>query len=470
MKKKLVIFDLDGVLIDFKDFHFEALNRALAEVDPKFVISKEDHIKRFDGKPTATKLLMLNLERALPIEKINEINERKQELTQNLIYEHVNESEELKFLFSSIRKTGCWVAVASNSKVSTVYAALQKLGLLEYVDSFFGNTDVDRAKPHPDIYWHVMQSFDVEPAETVIVEDSPVGLAAAYASGANVIRVSNSNEVRGFYIHALLGCHINDILGPKLKSKSTKWSAPELTVLIPMAGAGSRFASAGYADPKPLVSVFGKPMIQQVINSLGLRDTKYVFIAQEEHVQKYNLKHLLRAFVPDDSNCDIAVINGMTEGAACTALLAKGCLKPNDPLLIVNSDQYIEWDAVQTMYELQESGVDGAILTFEANDPKWSYVKTDESGNVTEVAEKRVISNQATVGVYFWKRASDFIKYAEQMIQKNIRTNNEFYICPVFNEAIQDGKKIVAKPVDAMWGMGTPEDLRHFLTMKAGTQ
>ena len=82
---------------------------------------------------------------------------------------------------------------------------------------------------------------------------------------------------------------------------------------------------------------------------------------------------------------------------------------------------------------------------------------------LSEVAEKKVISNHATVGIYYWKKGSDYVKYAEQMIHKGIRTNNEFYICPVFNEAIEDGKKIRVKHIDKMWGIGTPEDLNYFL-------
>ena len=98
--------------------------------------------------------------------------------------------------------------------------------------------------------------------------------------------------------------------------------------------------------------------------------------------------------------------------------------------------------------------------------PKWSYAKTDKYGNVTEVAEKKVISNHATVGIYFWKKGSDYVKYAEKMIKKNIRVKNEFYVCPVFNEAIKDNKKIIIENIEEMWGLGTPEDLEVFLKEK----
>jgi hypothetical protein len=136
---------------------------------------------------------------------------------------------------------------------------------------------------------------------------------------------------------------------------------------------------------------------------------------------------------------------------------------------MANSDQFIEWNSNEVMYAFNADQIDGGILTFKATHPKWSYAKLDDSGFVSEVAEKKVISDNATVGVYFWKHGSDYVKYAKQMIDKNIRVNNEFYVCPVFNEAIADGKKIRVKEIAKMWGIGTPEDLNSFLTDYHGT-
>ena len=118
------------------------------------------------------------------------------------------------------------------------------------------------------------------------------------------------------------------------------------------------------------------------------------------------------------------------------------------------------------MYDIQNKNYHGAILTFNSIHPKWSYVKVDENNLVTEVAEKKVISNKATVGIYYWKHGSDYVEYAKRMIKKNIRTNNEFYVCPVFNEAIEDKKIIKSIKIDQMTGLGTPEDLDIFLKKK----
>jgi dTDP-glucose pyrophosphorylase len=153
----------------------------------------------------------------------------------------------------------------------------------------------------------------------------------------------------------------------------------------------------------------------------------------------------------------------MTEGAACTTLKAEEFIDNDTPLIMANSDQFVEWHSDEFMYNMITSDVDAGILTFKATDPKWSFAKVDENGFVTEVAEKKPISDIATVGIYYWKKGSDYVKYAKQMIAKNIRVNNEFYVCPVFNEAIQDGKKVKVFNIEKMWGIGTPEDLAVFI-------
>ena len=165
--------------------------------------------------------------------------------------------------------------------------------------------------------------------------------------------------------------------------------------------------------------------------------------------------------------CKVVEVDGMTEGAACTALLAKDLINNDNPLFFANSDQYVEWDPMEFMYNMQEKSADGGIVTFKATHPKWSFAKLDDNGLVLEVAEKKPISDNATVGYYYWKRGSDFVKYAEQMIENDVRVNNEFYVCPVFNEAIEDGKQIRTHTASGMWGLGTPEDLENYLKYKS---
>jgi dTDP-glucose pyrophosphorylase len=239
------------------------------------------------------------------------------------------------------------------------------------------------------------------------------------------------------------------------------WQDSKLNVLIPMAGAGSRFEKAGYTFPKPLIDVRGKPMIQMIVENLSF-DSPHTFIVQKLHSEKYNLNSLLPLIVKAN-NTNIITVDSVTDGAACTTLLAKELINNDNPLIIANSDQYVDWNSSEFMYKMQEQDVDAGILTFKSTHPKWSFVKVDDKGFVTEVAEKNPISDIATVGIYYWKKGSDYVKYAEQMIRKNKRHNNEFYVCPVFNEAIEDGKKIAIFNIEGMWGLGTPEDLQYFL-------
>ena len=229
-----------------------------------------------------------------------------------------------------------------------------------------------------------------------------------------------------------------------------------MNILIPMAGRGSRFLDY-FKMPKPLIPINGQPMIKLVYDNIGIVNAKYIFLVLSEHYYEYNLEYELRSFAP---SCKIIVVDKVTEGAACTSLLAEDTIDNDIPLLIANSDQLVDWDSKETIKFFSQ--YDGGILTFKDTNPKWSFAKVKDHF-VTEVAEKNPISDNATVGMYYWKRGSDYVKYAHQMIEKNIRTNNEFYICPVYNQAIEGGKKIVIKEVDKMYGLGTPEDLRSYI-------
>lgn len=237
-----------------------------------------------------------------------------------------------------------------------------------------------------------------------------------------------------------------------------------MKILIPMAGAGSRFAKEGYTFPKPLIDVNGKPMIQKVVENLDF-DCEYVFLVRKEHVEEYKgLTHTLERIT--NNRFKYVVVDELTEGAACTALLAEEYINDDEDLLIANSDQFIEYHPNNFLSLKNMTGVDSIVFTFNAVHPKWSFVKTNSRGFITEVAEKKPISDIATCGIYWYRKGSDFVKYAKQMIDKNIRVNNEFYIAPVYNELIQDGKNLIPFYVHKMWGLGTPEDLKYFLENK----
>ncbi len=449
---KLVIFDLDGVLIDSRDMHYDALNTALENVGSEYVINREEHLSLYDGLPTSRKLSMLTEKKGLPVEKHQQIWEDKQKATLE-IFSELEHDYELMHYFQQLKQRGYQVAVASNSIRNTVKLVLLKLGILEFIDYYVSNEDVTRNKPFPEMYWKCMIACNAIPKDTVIFEDSHIGRQGALDSGANLIAIENRHDLNQEKIDKVF-----KLLSNK-KLTIVPWKSDKMNVLIPMAGAGSRFANAGYTFPKPLIEVNGKPMIQVVVENLNI-EANYTFIVQKEHYEKYSLQYLLNLIAP---NCNIVQVDGLTEGAACTTLLAKEFINNDAPLVMANSDQFVEWNSNECLYAFNADGVDGGVVSFKATHPKWSYAKIGEDGFVSEVAEKKPISDNATVGIYFWKKGSDYVKYAEQMIEKNIRTNNEFYVCPVFNEAISDGKKIRVKEIERMWGIGTPEDLNYFL-------
>ena len=446
---KLIIFDLDGVLVDSREHHFLAFNEALKEVDEKYTISMKDHLTKFDGLPTKDKLNILSVERGLPLSEWNNIWVRKQDLTLKIIKEYVDIDLKLIELFKKLKEDGIKIYVCSNSIRDTIKMVLLQKGLIEYVDSYISNEDVSSSKPHPEMYWKAMISEKVSPDETMIVEDSYIGRTAAIKSGAKLCPVKNTNDVTIERIYNEMKKPIN----------SHKWVDKKLNILIPMAGAGSRFASAGYTFPKPLIEVRKKPMIQVVSENLNV-EANFIYIVQKEHYTKYNLGSVLNFITP---NCKIIQIDGLTEGACSTTLLAEEFIDNDNPLLIANSDQFIEWESGEFFHSMNAPMIDGGIITFEASHPKWSYVKLDDYGNVSYVREKEVISNIATTGIYYWTSGSDDVKYSKQMIEKDIRVNGEFYVAPVYNEAIEDGKKIKIYNIEKMWGLGDPQSLDYFL-------
>jgi len=199
-------------------------------------------------------------------------------------------------------------------------------------------------------------------------------------------------------------------------------------------------------------------MIQIIVENLNF-PAEHIFLCQKEHSEKYALKELLELISP---KCKIVRVEGITEGAACTALLAKEFINNDEELIIANSDQWIDWNNQHFLSYLRSNNASGGIVSFIATHPKWSFIKINDENEVLEVAEKRPISNIATVGIYYFKKGKYFVEAAEKMIKKNIRTNNEFYIAPVYNEMIQDEKKILHYPIAEMRGLGTPEDLSRF--------
>lgn len=236
-----------------------------------------------------------------------------------------------------------------------------------------------------------------------------------------------------------------------------------LNIVLPMAGHGSRFAKAGYVDPKPLIPMGGKTMIETVVDNLRpVQAHRFIFVCQQAHLESYALAAHLEKIAP---GCAIVPVAQVTEGAACTVLLTRALIDNDQPLMIANCDQYVDIDINDYLAAIE--GLDGLIMTMTADDPKWSFVRLDGDDKIIEVLEKQVVSNEATVGIYNYRRGADFVAAADAMIGAGKRVNNEFYVAPAYNEMIARGCKLgyynIGADRDGMYGLGIPEDLDYFM-------
>jgi len=237
-----------------------------------------------------------------------------------------------------------------------------------------------------------------------------------------------------------------------------------INIVIPMAGAGSRFAKAGYETPKPFIDVNGKPMIVRVLENLTCPDARYILIARKEHMEK-NIKLIEQ--IKKEFNVLFIPIDKLTEGTACTVLYARKYINNEEPLLIANSDQIVDINISDFIDDCQRRKLDGSILSFidKHKDPKWSFAKIDKNNLVTEVKEKVAISECATVGIYLYSKGRYFVDATIDMIIENERVNSEFYTCPTYNYAIKENAKIGIYNInfEQIHGIGTPDDLDVYL-------
>ncbi len=239
-----------------------------------------------------------------------------------------------------------------------------------------------------------------------------------------------------------------------------------INIVIPCAGAGSRFIKSGYTTPKPFIDVFGKPMIVRVIENLSCNNARFIFIIRDEHIQ---MATKLVQKIERLNNAIVHPIDHLTEGAACTVLHVRKFINNDDPIIIANSDQIVDIEFQNFVNDCMERNLDGSIMTFKdpEKNTKWSFAKLGSDGFVKDVREKIPISDLATVGIYMFRSGKDYVDAAIDMIVQGDRVNNEFYVCPVYNYAIANGKKIGVFdiPFNTMHGLGTPEDLETYLKL-----
>ena len=265
---KLIIFDLDGVLIESKKIHYDALNDSLKKISKKFIISEDEQLLKYEALSTKQKLNKLTLEKSLPINLHNEIWEKKQSITQKKLSKLQKDKDLIKF-FKKIKKANLKLALASNSIKDTCELILQRLGIIDLFDLIVSNQDVKNPKPYPEMYWKCMIEFNALPEETIIVEDSEVGKLGAKRSNANLIDVNSRDDIDAKFINNLINFD-------STKTNYDSYESENLNLLIPMAGLGSRFQTVGYTFPKPLIDVNGKTMIQTVLESINIKVKLYL--------------------------------------------------------------------------------------------------------------------------------------------------------------------------------------------------
>jgi len=228
-------------------------------------------------------------------------------------------------------------------------------------------------------------------------------------------------------------------------------------VLIPMAGLGSRFIKEGFKVPKQIINIKDRHLIDISLDCIDYKDCNLIFVVRDEHVYNHHMDELLKKKFGDDIT--IVVLDQLTDGSVCSCLFAEEYINNDAPLVIHTLD--IEFRPVFNPHVLNDLDDDGLILTFKSNSTNYSYAEIGNDGYVTKTAEKKAISPHACVGIYGFKKGSDFCKYAQEMIDRDLRTNNEFYISPLYNVLIENGKKVVTQRVDKMHIFGTPDEY-HF--------
>ena len=445
-----LFFDLDGVLADFCNLHKEAFIKAWDSLMIEYPIQNDFYNLYLDSLSTKQKIYLLinKLNISVSNEQISEIMNLKQHHT-NVLLSASRVYNKTKEAIRWAKSENHILVCCSNGIKTTILKVIEKLEATTLFTLLLSNEDVNEAKPSPEIYLKAMEITKAKKEDILVFEDSVVGREAAIKAGLTYIPIIDALDMTPNFLEY---CILNKV----------RPSQKKINIVIPMAGLGSRFQSKGYTISKPFLPVFGKPMFQWVIDNIvppeiKLIATIHIIIRKEHETMLNELK---------EANVQIHTVEKLTEGAACTVLNIENYINNDYPLVIANSDQYLEWDAKSFYDILVHPDWDGVISSFIQNDSsdlRWSYANINDQGIVIKVAEKEYIGPLATTGIYGWKKGSDFVKDAHTMIAQNIRINNEFYVCPVYNTGIDNGLKFRTLNCKKMWGLGVPDDYEFFL-------
>ena len=240
-----------------------------------------------------------------------------------------------------------------------------------------------------------------------------------------------------------------------------------LHIVMPMAGEGSRFLKEGWTTPKPLIELNGQPLFKHAISSVTDKDIqmKYSFIVRQEHIDKYQIDKGIRSFLPE---ANLFSVVKTTRGAVETCLIAENAIADDDAVIVMDCD--LEFRSKKFMEIIKqilnkpiEEATGGALVSFESNEPRYSYAALGEDGFVARTAEKEVISNHALCGAYFFASGRRFKQIAHLLLAEPAFTKPEYYVSLLFNYLLKDGEKVWLAPMEEYYSYGTPEELKRYL-------
>lgn len=458
---RLVVFDLDGVLVESRDLHYEALNRALEEEAGKeCVISREEHTHVYDGLSTNQKLKMLEVAKGLPSDLHQNVWDKKQAYTESLVNEMLGPLDHILNTITALKKMSLPVCVASNCIRSSVKTILTQIGLMPYVDVFLSNEDVKNAKPNPDIYEKACSIFGVSPSETLVVEDSTIGFEAASRAGCHMLRVSNPHDVTESSV--------------KSRIQELECLTEEVTIVLPLAGPYPEIWQAREASEMPLylTDVSGESVLELIGKSLSTRRyvANYIFVVKEAVSKAYDVDALCAKAV-DYAPLKIVKTKTDTLSSLHTILqIPAEYIPDNVPLLVADGHHIPVWKDGESLDNILGSHSAGALTVVQATNPRFSYVrlsfdKRSKEGpsRVVEVAmEGRPTSDLACSGLYYFKRASDLREAAKTVIGTNQRWLGRFFTAQLYNELVQNGLEVEALQLKNYWSLRTVDEIERY--------
>lgn len=441
MKYNNYLFDLDGVLVNTANIQYDSTIKAISKYVNISLLKNQniDNILK-STITTINKLDYLIKENIISDkDKLNIYNEKKI-IANNCFNDLTVDNEKVK-LFSFLKNKKCKIAVVTNGNKNSAIIILKALGLYQFLDLLITNEDVVNSKPHSEPFIKAISYFGGNLENFIIFEDSEIGLKSANGTGCKVYKVDNPIDINISLIKQLNNLNRN--------------------ILIPAAGLGSRYINRGFKLQKPLIELENKTLIEHAISSLNI-EGNYIFVIRKiDNNSNIELIKALRNIQPE---CKVIEIDYITEGSASTCYLAKEFIDNNDELIISNCDQILKWDSKK--YLEYSSNYDCSVLTYKSNEDKNSFIKTDENNIGIEIREKEVISENALVGVHYFKKGSDFIKSYEYIFKNNIKFKNEYYVSTVCNDLITKGKKVLNYPFqknEIYYSTGTPEDYFKYM-------